>query len=313
MKKNFLTLFLFILSFCISTIGAEPVMLNRIAVKVNGTSLTMFDLKKTLNTENPESVTYEAILQRKDKLIERAVNDEIVRQELFTLKMEISDEEIERAARNVADQNKITLTQLKEEIKGQGLEWDVYKNTILRKQLELLNLKRHITVTTVDIDEAILRSMYDNQFKREDHYTASHIILLSPKNSSDDSSVFNSINDIYGKINDGTVSFEDAAKTHSQDGSASNGGLLGTFPAGQMVPEFSEKLSTMKEGEISKPFKTRFGWHIVKLSKVEKKDPPSYNEVRGRLLNVYYQQNMEKAFQNWLGKKREESRIEILF
>ncbi|HSW60768.1 MAG TPA: peptidylprolyl isomerase [bacterium] len=307
---------LFILSFLLIVpfgFSASEQTLNRMVLKVNGKAITLFDLKKALNPDNPDTVTYQAVLDRKAQLLERAINDELVRQELELLKMDISDEEIERAAENVATQNSITIDQLKEEIKSQGLSWDVYKNTILRKQLELLNLKRHITVTTVDIDESILKSMYDNQFKKENYYTASHIILLTAKDSSDDSMIFKNINEIHEKIRSGATSFEDAAKTFSQDGSASNGGLLGTFPAGQMVPEFSEKLVTMKEGEISKPFKSRFGWHIVKLSKVEKKDPPPYNEMRGRLLNVYYQQNMEKAFQNWIGKKREESRIEILF
>ncbi|HPA56807.1 MAG TPA: peptidylprolyl isomerase [bacterium] len=292
---------------------AQEQMLNRMVLKVNGKAITLFDLKKAMNPDNPDTVTYQAVVDRKTQLIERVTNDEIVRQELELLKMDISNEEIERAAENVATQNNITIGQLKEEIKSQGLSWDVYKNTILRKQLELLNLKRHITVTTVDIDESILKSMYDNQFKKEDFYTASHIILLSAKDSSDDSSVFKNITEIHQKIISGSVTFEDAAIKHSQDGSASSGGVLGTFAASQMVPEFSEKLVAMKEGEISKPFKTRFGWHIIKLSKVEKKDPPPYNEMRGRLLNVYYQQNMEKAFQNWLGKKKEESRIEILF
>lgn len=309
---NFKYLFIFFLIFSAFTTGAEEQVINRMVIKVNGKVITLFDLKKALNSENPGSVSYQSIVDRKEKIIERAVNDEIVRQELETLKMEISDEEIDRAAQNVAAQNGITPDQLKEEIKSQGIEWNTYKNTILRKQLEMLNLKRHITVTTVDIDESLLRSIYDSQFKKEEHYTASHIILLSSE-SVDDGSVFKSINDIHNKIASGIVSFEEAAKTYSQDGSASNGGLLGTFPAGQMVPEFSEKLVAMKEGEVSRPFKTRYGWHIVKLSKIEKKDPPPYNEMRGRLLNVYYQQNMEKAFQSWLVKKREESRIEILF
>ncbi|HOB70679.1 MAG TPA: peptidylprolyl isomerase [bacterium] len=308
--KFFILLFLLIIPFGFS---ASEQVLNRMVLKVNGKAITLFDLKKAMNPDNPDTVTYQAVVDRKTQLIERVTNDELVRQELELLKMDISNEEIERAAENVATQNSITISQLKEEIKSQGLSWEVYKNTILRKQLELLNLKRHITVTTVDIDESILKSMYDNQFKKENYYTASHIILLSVKDSSDDSSVFKNITDIHQKIISASVSFEDAAIKHSQDGSASSGGVLGTFAASQMVPEFSEKLVMMKEGEISKPFKTRFGWHIIKLSKVEKKDPPPYNEMRGRLLNVYYQQNMEKAFQNWLGKKKEESRIEILF
>lgn len=310
MKRYFLFIFLFLI---ISGISAEEKLLNSIALKVNGKVITLFDLKKTLNPENPEAVPADALIKRKTELVEKAVNDELVRQELQMLKMEIGKEEIDRAAENVAMQNQMSLEQLKSEIERQGIKWDVYKNTVLRGQLELLNLKRHVTVTTVDVDETILKSIYDNQFKKENNYTASHIILKSPPENENDGEIYAKIDSIYKQILSGKVTFEEAAKSYSEDGSASNGGLLGTFPLNQMVPEFSSKLKEMKEGETCKPFKSRYGWHIVKLLKVELKDPPPYNEIRGRLLNVYYQQNMEKAFQSWLTKKRDESKIEILF
>lgn len=310
MKRYFLFIFLLLI---ISGISAEEKLLNSIALKVNGKVITLFDLKKTLNPENPEAVSADALIKRKTELVEKAVNDELVRQELQMLKMEIGKEEIDRAAENVAVQNQMSLEQLKSEIERQGIKWDVYKNTVLRSQLELLNLKRHVTVTTVDVDETILKSIYDNQFKKENNYTASHIILKSAPENENDGEIYAKIDSIYKQILSGKITFEEAAKSYSEDGSASNGGLLGTFPLNQMVPEFSSKLKEMKEGETCKPFKSRYGWHIVKLLKVELKDPPPYNEIRGRLLNVYYQQNMEKAFQSWLTKKRDESKIEILF
>ena len=310
MKRYLLFIFLLLI---ISGISAEEKLLNSIALKVNGKVITLFDLKKTLNPENPEAVSADALIKRKTELVEKAVNDELVRQELQMLKMEIGKEEIDRAAENVAVQNQMSLEQLKSEIERQGIKWDVYKNTVLRSQLELLNLKRHVTVTTVDVDETILKSIYDNQFKKENNYTASHIILKSAPENENDGEIYAKIDSIYKQILSGKITFEEAAKSYSEDGSASNGGLLGTFPLNQMVPEFSSKLKEMKEGETCKPFKSRYGWHIVKLLKVELKDPPPYNEIRGRLLNVYYQQNMEKAFQSWLTKKRDESKIEILF
>ncbi len=309
MKKTIL----FILILFTFFLSAQEELLNKMVVKVNGQILTLFDLKKELNPQAPEKVTSQAVTERKDQLVQKAIENELIRQEIRELQIEISDEELDRAVQNVAASNKISVEALKDEIEKQGLGWETYRNDILTQQLKLLNLKRHITVTTVDVDEAILRSIYEKNFSEENHYTASHIILQSQAGSANDGEIFKQIDDIYSKIQSGETTFEDAAKTYSQDGSAASGGLLGTFPASQMVPEFSEKLSTMKEGELSKPFKTRFGWHIVKLIKVEKKDPPEYNSVRGQILNIYYQKNMEKAFKSWLEKKQEQSRIEILF
>lgn len=99
--------------------------------------------------------------------------------------------------------------------------------------------------------------------------TVKHIMLLKPKNLApeDIQSVENNINDIYKKIQQGE-SFEELAKQFSDDKStAPKGGLLQRFGAGQLTSkEFEDVAFSLKEkGEVSKPFMSQFGWHIVKL------------------------------------------------
>ena len=60
-------------------------------------------------------------------------------------------------------------------------------------------------------------------------------------------------------------SFEFYASKYSQCPSGQNGGHLGYFERGQMVPEFERKAFSMKVGEISNPIHTNFGWHIIKV------------------------------------------------
>ena len=64
-------------------------------------------------------------------------------------------------------------------------------------------------------------------------------------------------------------SFEDMARAKSLCPSGKNGGSLGSFGKGQMVKEFENVAFSMKKGELSKPFKTQFGWHILKVNDVE--------------------------------------------
>ena len=59
--------------------------------------------------------------------------------------------------------------------------------------------------------------------------------------------------------------FAEIAKKHSQCPSGRRGGDLGEFGPGQMVREFENAAFSMERGQISKPVKSRFGWHIVKL------------------------------------------------
>lgn len=76
------------------------------------------------------------------------------------------------------------------------------------------------------------------------------------------------IDNIKNQLNEG-ADFTELAKSYSQDGGTSkNGGLLPRFGSGRMIPSFeSVAFSLQNEGEISEPFKTEFGWHIIKLIK----------------------------------------------
>ncbi|MCD6245599.1 peptidylprolyl isomerase [candidate division WOR-3 bacterium] len=76
---------------------------------------------------------------------------------------------------------------------------------------------------------------------------------------------YSEIKEIYNEVKSGK-DFAEEAKTISQDpGSATNGGMLGWIKKGMMVPQFEKVAFSMKSGEISTPFKTKYGWHIVKV------------------------------------------------
>lgn len=71
--------------------------------------------------------------------------------------------------------------------------------------------------------------------------------------------------DILQKINDGSISFEEAAKKWSNCPSKNNGGDLGYFGRGMMVKEFEDVAFSTEKGAISAPVKTQFGWHLIKV------------------------------------------------
>lgn len=67
-------------------------------------------------------------------------------------------------------------------------------------------------------------------------------------------------------------SFEYYAQKYSICPSSKNGGYLGYFEPGQMVPEFEKKAFSMEVGEVSNPIRTNFGWHIIKVVDIQYKD-----------------------------------------
>ncbi len=307
--KSKLVFILILISF-VSLFAGER-LINKMVVRVNGKVYTIYDCKKLLRFDDPASVQTQAVLDRKDKLIDQLINNALAKQEAEALEIDVPAEELEAAVESVLAQNRMTREQFESELSKNGMSFETYRNEVLKEQLLLLKLKKRIIVT-MDVDERALREIYEKEFGNEPelYFTASHIIMQAKDDN--DAEIKDAVTAIYKEVTSGKMTFADAAKSYSQDGSAPNGGALGTFSAKDMVPEFSERLAVMKEGEVSEPFRTRYGWHIVKLDKVEKHDPPTYNDSYDMLRNIYYQRNVEKMFQTWLKKKRSESKIDIL-
>ena len=81
--------------------------------------------------------------------------------------------------------------------------------------------------------------------------------------------------------------FDAIAKTESMDSSKNNGGDLGWFTPGRMVPEFAGAVMALKAGEYThKPVQTQYGWHVIQLLETREVTPPPFDQVRQRLVQV---------------------------
>lgn len=91
------------------------------------------------------------------------------------------------------------------------------------------------------------------------------------------------VREVHQQLADGAITFEDAALRYSEDDATSTkGGELPMFGTGKMIEEFEDVCFGLQaDGQVSEPFKTRFGWHIVK--RLEYQPPPSFEEARAGL------------------------------
>ncbi|MDO5725588.1 MAG: peptidylprolyl isomerase [Tissierellia bacterium] len=112
------------------------------------------------------------------------------------------------------------------------------------------------------------------------------------------------------KLLDEGKKFEELAKQYSTCPSNREGGYLGRFPRGQMVPEFESVAFDMGEGEISEPVKTQFGYHIIKLiKKITSEDielSDVYDDVKMEALRVKQVKAYEERIKELEGKYKTE-------
>lgn len=129
-------------------------------------------------------------------------------------------------------------------------ELEFAKEQILRQ----ISMKRVLENVKVSDDE--VKKYYDDhkdQFIKLYQYRASHILVDDEQKAKE----------VKERLKD--EKFEDVAKEVSSCPSSQNGGDLGLFTTGQMVPEFDHALEEMEVGSLSEPVKTQFGFHIIKL------------------------------------------------
>jgi peptidyl-prolyl cis-trans isomerase C len=102
--------------------------------------------------------------------------------------------------------------------------------------------------------------------------------------------------------------FDELAKKFSLDGSKEFGGDLGYFTAPEMVPEFSAAAFALKAGETSKPIKTDFGWHIIKLEDRKVGNAQPFDQVKGAIRNVL----LRKKVQEIMAGLKTKAKVEIV-
>jgi peptidyl-prolyl cis-trans isomerase SurA len=106
------------------------------------------------------------------------------------------------------------------------------------------------------------------------------------------------------------MSFSEAAEKYSEDSSAANKGDLGWLNPGDTIPEFEKEMDDLELNEISEPFKTALGWHLIKVSDRREKDMSS-ESLRQKVKESLLKQKTDIRFNDWVKTLREGAYVEI--
>ena len=161
-------------------------------------------------------------------------------------------------------------------------------NTVLARAL----IQKKLTEQSGITNDSIKQYYEANQarFKSDEQITASHILVKTETEALE----------VLGELKRGKT-FAEVAKARSTGPSGPQGGELGTFGRGRMVPAFEKAAFALKAGEISEPVKTRFGYHVIKVT--DRKSPQTQPleaveaQIRRQLESDYVQNLLEEMRQ----------------
>lgn len=243
-----------------------------------------------LEQAHPEGGTYGEVL--KVNILEKLIMEKLVAKESSNLNIAVTDEEV-----------KAKMDQYLEEMDGQE-KFDEFLTSIqlsqeyfeanLRKEL-LFDKYRTEVLKDVSVSDESIKEYFEENKENLVVIRASHILVDSEEKA----------NAALARLKDGEV-FDKVAMDVSMDGSAAQGGDLGYFPMGKMIPEFEEAAFALKEGETSGLVKTEVGYHIIKL--VDRKD--SYDDLKDDMALVLKEDKYKSKMQELRDKAKVEKYLD---
>ena len=270
---------------------------ERVVATVDGYPIMQSQVKKALgkkaNTEANRKVALESLID--DFLVQRAIQESGVK---------INYAYVDQMIENIAAQNGLTYGQLLDALDYQGITLNQYRQQLaqqmMMEQVRQKTIGQTIQVNPQEVEALGKKLLEEAQAKGKVKQTTatqhkvSHI-LLKTNPILTDAKAKAQLNQIINDIKAGKTTFEEAAKTHSVDyASGIEGGDLGWNFLDIYDPAFAKVAQKSKQGVISAPFKSQFGWHILKVTDTRQSD---------RTEDAYVQ----KAYEQLMNKQAQEA------
>jgi len=246
-------------------------MENKVLAIVNGSEITEKDIERSLSRFPQETQEHYKTEEGKKQFLDQMINFELIYNYALDSDMKNDAEYIEQM---------------------KFIEKDV-----------LIQIGVKNIMTEVDVTEEEIKKYYDDNsetFKGEESASAKHILV----------DTLEQIQKIKLELSNG-MSFEDAAKEYSKCPSAAQGGNLGSFTRGRMVPEFEKAAFELQVGEISEPVKTQFGYHLIQLDEKSSQEVKSLEESRDIIVKSILNQKQNEKYISTVTELKNKYAIEI--
>jgi len=285
-------------------------------VKVNGTVVTRGEVDramKVLTAQSQTGMNGGGAKPTEDMVIDQLVSTELLYQ--AGEKLAIPDLDKQVSAKVAEGKARFPNEKAYDNaLKGADLTPKLLE-TEIRKGIIINNLVQKEIAPKATVSEEETKKFYDDNketlFKRPEQVRASHILCgVDPKASKEEKEKAKEKADKLLKEIKGGKDFAELAKTNSTCPSKAQGGDLGFFGKGQMVPAFESAAFALKPGEVSNVVETQFGYHIIKVT--EKKDAGSatFNEVKDKIQDYLKNMKIQKGVLAYLTQLKDKAKIE---
>lgn len=251
--------------------AAAQISLDSIVAIVDESVITRRELTdriKLLKTEfqqSNRSLPKADVLER--QVLEALINDSLLLQEAKRRGVKITDGQLNQTMQRLARQNKMTLSEFRDAVIADGLDYDKYRETV-RRELTITTLsrqysQRNTTISDSEVDDFMKLSGED---EANYEYRLSHILIALPDAATPEqvSEVQQFAKEILTELDQG-AQFDQLANTYSAGATALQGGDLGWRKKAEIPSLFTTQVLAMEPGGHAGPIRSASGFHIVHL------------------------------------------------
>jgi peptidyl-prolyl cis-trans isomerase SurA len=204
------------------------------------------------------------------QVLERLILQEVQFQRAERIGLKISDEQLNEALNDIAQRNKLTLSQLPAALSSQGIDYPSYRDN-MRREITLQALRQRDVLNRINVTPRELEQFLE-RLKRlpseTEEFNISHILLAVPQDANQ--AKLDELNKLASDIRERSTNedFSRLAVAYSNSQTALEGGALGWRKGPELPTILSEMVVKLKPGEVSQPLNTPTGIHLVKLNAV---------------------------------------------
>jgi peptidyl-prolyl cis-trans isomerase C len=290
-----------------------------VILRVNGASITQGEIDQMVQMGLQQmQARGQAVPDHMRSMLLKQAEDNLITQKLIIAAIAqsdivVSDEDIATTLEQIKGSIPGGMT-LEAALSAQGMSLKELKDSI-KDDMAARQLFDQQTGEIEEATEADAQAFYDNnvqQFTQPESATASHILLSFEDGESDEAKAAKKaqLETIRADILAETTTFEDAAKAHSGCPSGAQGGSLGNFGRGQMVPEFETAAFSQDIDTVGEAIETSFGYHIIKVTDRKEASTTSFDEVKDRIIGYLNQNAQQEAIGAYIQTLHEGATIE---
>ncbi|MEE2756509.1 MAG: peptidylprolyl isomerase [Myxococcota bacterium] len=310
-----------VLMVCMAATSVEARIVDRIVAVVNEAVITQSELEDSVKVQLARiaQVSDQQTLKAKRKVIlERGLKDligkKLIAQEAIKRSIKIEDKDVEQHLRRVQNQQGWSEQQMQMYLTSQGMTMSSFKSVVRENLLEQrvigIVLGSRIRISDRDLEDYYKERR--TKISRDFEVDAAHIVfkVATGASANDEAAVRMRAVEIMERAKAGE-DFSELAKSHSEGPGAARGGNLGTLRKGNLNPKLEAAIFSISEGQIGGPFRSPFGYHVIKVTKRRQLPPKSFESVKGTLRNELHRKKLSKEMEQWIADLRKKAFIDV--